>query len=206
MHIPDGFLDPYMSAATYAAFLGYTAYSLRRIGGTLDPSKASLVTVLAAGIFAAQMLNWPIPGGTSLHFVGGGLAGILLGPYLGFLAMFMVLLVQTLVFHDGGITALGANVLNMGIVAVLTGHYVYRSLRTRLGDFAAAFLGGWLSITLAGLATGLEIGASPSFGYYIDVTVPVMTLWHAVLGVIEGLVTALIVVRVKRVLPEVMEG
>ncbi len=205
MHIPDGFLDPYMSAATYAAFLGYTAYSLRRIGGALDPSRASLVTVLAAGIFAAQMLNWPIPGGTSLHFVGGGLAGILLGPYLGFLAMFMVLLVQTLVFHDGGITALGANMLNMGIVAVLAGHYVYRGLRTRLGDFAAAFLGGWLSITLAGLAAGLEIGFSPSFGYYIDVTVPVMTIWHAVLGVIEGLATALIVVRVKAVLPEVME-
>lgn len=206
MHIPDGFLDPYMSAATYAAFLGYTAYSLRRVGEALDPSKASLVTVLAAGIFAAQMLNWPIPGGTSLHFVGGGLAGMLLGPYLGFLAMFMVLLVQTLVFHDGGITALGANMLNMAIVAVLTGYYVYRSLKTRLGEYVAAFLGGWLSITLAGLVAGLEIGLSPSFGYYIDVTVPVMALWHAVLGVVEGLATALIVVRVKRVLPEVVVG
>ncbi len=206
MHIPDGFLDPYMSAATYAAFLGYLVYALRRVGNLLDPPKASLVTVLAAGIFAAQMLNWPIPGGTSLHFVGGGLAGILLGPYLGFLAMFMVLLVQTLVFHDGGITALGANMLNMGVVAVLAGYHAYRYLKPRTGEFAAALVGGWLSITLAGLATGLEIGVSPTLGYHLDVTVPVMTVWHAALGIVEGVATALIVARVKALLPEVVAG
>lgn len=199
MHIPDGFLDPYMAAATYLAFLGYGGYALRkiRVAGSFG-ERIPLVSVLAAGIFAAQMLNWPLPGGTSLHFVGGALAGILLGPWLGFLTLFLVLFIQCLVFHDGGITTLGANVLNMAIIDVLAGYLVYRGLASLLGGgfkvrMAAAFLGGWLGITLAGVACGLEIGYSPSFPYGVAVTLPVMAGWHTALGVIEGLITMLVV-------------
>lgn len=204
MHIPDGFLDPATSAATYLLALGYGIAAVRNAkleGGEYK----HLVPVLAAGIFAAQMLNWPLPGGTSLHFVGGALAGILLGPWLGFLAMTLVLLVQTLVFHDGGITTLGANLLNMAIVAVLAGYLVYRIFPARykvLGAFAA----GWLSLTLAGLACGVTLGLSSQFLYGLSVTVPVMAGWHAVLGIIEGVITAAVYSYLKQRAPTLIRG
>lgn len=198
-----------MAVATYATFLAFAAYAFREVKRSLTPERVSLVAALAAGIFAAQMLNWPLPGGTSLHFVGGALAGILLGPWLGFLALFLVLLVQCLVFHDGGITALGANVLNMGIVSVLVGYALYKLVVGRLGASdgaraAGAFLGGWLSITLAGVVCGVEIGISSSFPYGYTITVPVMGIWHALLGIIEGAITAAVVVYVARKAPDLI--
>ncbi len=196
MHIPDGFLDSVTIAVTYIVFLTYLAFALTRIKD--DGEKITFVPVLAAGIFAAQMLNWPIPGGTSLHFVGGALAGILLGPFLGFLTLFIVLFIQCIIFHDGGITALGANVLNMAIIDVLVGYGIYTLAlkvfgNTRRGRFLGAFLGGWLGITLAGIVCGLEIGYSPSFPYGIMITVPIMGIWHLALGVVEGIITALVI-------------
>ncbi|ALL01529.1 cobalamin (vitamin B12) biosynthesis CbiM protein [Pyrodictium delaneyi] len=198
MHIPDGFLDPFWIMVTYAATIAYAVVAWSKIKGRLTQEQIISMSVLAAGIFVAQMLNWPLPGGTSLHFVGGALAGILFGPWLGFYVMALVLVVQTLVFHDGGITALGANIFNMAVVDVVVGYYLYRAAiramgETRKARLIGAFLGGWLGIVLAGLAAGLEIGLSPSFPYGVEVSVPVMVTWHAVLGVIEGLITALVV-------------
>ena len=209
MHIPDGFLDIIVSAVTYIAFLGYGSIALKRIRFARNAERLSLVSVLAAGIFAAQMLNWPLPGGTSLHFAGGALAGIMLGPWLGFLTLFLVLLVQCLVFHDGGITSLGANVLNMAIIDVVVAYFIYRVLVKRFGAgepvrVSAAFLGGWLGITLAGAACGLEIGYSPSFPYGFEVTLPVMIGWHAVLGIIEGVITALTVLYLTQRAPQLV--
>jgi len=209
MHIPDGFLDIIVSAVTYIAFLAYGSIALKRIRSARNAERLSLVSVLAAGIFATQMLNWPLPGGTSLHFVGGALAGIMLGPWLGFLTMFLVLLVQCLVFHDGGITALGANVLNMAIIDVVVAYFIYRVSVKRFGAgepvrVSAAFLGGWLGITLAGAACGLEIGYSPSFPYGPGVALPVMIGWHAALGIIEGVITALTVVYLTQRAPHLI--
>lgn len=209
MHIPDGFLDLTTSAITYAAFLVYGGYAFKKMRANLTPERTSLVSVLAAAIFAAQMLNWPLPGGTSLHFVGGALAGIMVGPWLGFLAIFLVLLVQCLVFHDGGITALGANVLNMAIIDVLVSYLVYRTLVRTFGGkgpvrVAAAFVSGWSGIVLAGAACGLEIGYSPSFPYGFAVTLPVMSGWHAALGIIEGLITALTILYLTEKAPQLI--
>lgn len=210
MHIPDGFLDVSTAVITYIIFLSFGYYALRKSRGVLTTENISLVSILAAGIFAAQMLNWPLPGGTSLHFVGGALAGIILGPWLGFLTIFSVLLVQALVFHDGGVTTLGANVLNMAIIAVLVGYFVYHQiLVSRLGAkdsirFSGAFLGGWLGITIAGAAAGLQIGYSPSFPYGIAVTLPVMVGWHAALGVIEGMITALTILYLAHKAPQLL--
>ncbi len=203
VHIPDGFLDPLWSIITYAVAIAYLGISYTRSRSLWSIETTSLVTVLAAGIFAAQMLNWPIPGGTSLHFVGGALAGIILGPFLGALTISLVLIVQCLVFHDGGLTALGANILNMGIVAVLSGYLLYRLSiklvgRNEHGRFIGGFLGGWISITLAGILCGLEIGLSPQFPYGVLVSIPVMGLWHLVLGVVEGLITGLVVVYISK--------
>jgi len=207
MHIPDGYLDPTVSVATYIIFLAYFVYAFKFMRKGFSSEKATLLSVLASGIFVAQMLNWPIPGGTSLHFVGGALAGILLGPWLGFLTIFLVLLVQCLIFHDGGITALGANSINMAIVDVLVGYLIYYVIVKyfgRRGSVIGAFLGGWAGITLAGLACGLEIGFSPSFPYGVSVTVPVMTLWHLGLGIVEGAITASIVAYLARRMPELL--
>ncbi|MEM2123572.1 MAG: energy-coupling factor ABC transporter permease [Candidatus Bathyarchaeia archaeon] len=209
MHIPDGFLDLSTAAITYIIFLLYGFYALRRARISLSGEKISLISVLAAGIFAAQMLNWPIPGGTSLHFVGGALSGILLGPWLGFLPMLLVLLVQCLIFHDGGITALGANVLNMAVIAVMVGYLSYRATVQIFGARESVraiggFLGGWLGITLAGAACGLEIGYSPSFPYGVAVTVPIMAGWHLILGIIEGAVTALTIVYISHRAPHLI--
>lgn len=198
MHIPDGFLDPLTAGLCYAVALAFTAYALYRSRVLASPERITLASLLAAAIFAAQMLNWPLPGGTSLHMVGGALAGILLGPWLGELVIFVVLLIQCLVFGDGGITALGANVLNMAIIDVLVGYAFFTALTRLRGAGRAhrllgAFLGGWLGITLAGVACGLEIGYSPAFPYGVAITVPVMGLWHLALGVVEGIITALVV-------------
>jgi len=206
VHIPDGFLDIVTVAITYIIFLGYGSYALRRVKKVLLSERILLTSILAAAIFAAQMLNWPIPGGTSLHLVGGALAGIILGPWLGFLSIFLVLFIQCLVFHDGGITALGANVLNMAIIDVMVGYLMYRVFIKMFGTkdsvrATAAFLGGWLGIVLAGLACGLEIGYSPSFPYGIAITVPIMVGWHAALGIIEGIITALVAMYLIRKAP-----
>ena len=209
MHIPDGFLDIPSAIITYAIFLSYGYYVLKRIRNSKSSEYVSLVSVLAAGIFATQMLNWPLPGGTSLHFVGGALAGIMLGPWLGFMAMLLVLLVQALIFHDGGITTLGANVINMAIVSVLVGYSIYWIFITRFGTkdsvrAGGAFLGGWLGITVAGVFAGLEIGYSRSFPYGLTITLPIMVGWHAVLGIIEGMITSLVVLYVTHKAPHLI--
>ncbi len=201
LHIPDGYLDMPLAAVMYIltiAVLGYSVYRVRSEG--LPP----LFGIVAAAIFAAQMLNWPIPGGTSAHFVGGSLAGILLGPYAGSLAMAVVLTIQCLVFADGGITALGANVWNMAVVNVFVGYYIYRALE-RVNRNLAAFVAGWLGITLAAIFAGIEIGLSTAFGYGLKITVPVMGFWHAVLGVIEGVITAGVVSYVSTTRPDLLE-
>jgi len=204
VHIPDGYLSVPWIVGTYTVTLSYLSYAWRKVRGALRGEKAAAASVLAAAIFAAQMLNWPLPGGTSLHFVGGALAGILFGPWVGSLILTLVVTTQCLVFHDGGITALGANILNMGIVATWTGYLIYKLVRRAVsgekGIILGSFLAGWLSIAIAGAVAGIEIGLSPSFPYGIEITVPVMFGWHFLLGIIEGIITASVVYYlVKRV-------
>jgi cobalt/nickel transport system permease protein len=202
MHIPDGYLDIYTCLVTYIIAVVIGTLSFRNLKG-LSEEKKTLIPVLAAAIFVAQMLNWPIPGGTSLHLVGGALAAMLLGPWGGNVVLMLVLLVQALVFHDGGITTLGANILNMGIVAVFTGWLVYKYVRNKK---LASFLAGWLSITLAGIVCGIELGLSSQFLYGLSITVPVMGGWHAVLGVIEGVITMGVYTYLSARYPSLVSG
>lgn len=214
MHIPDGYLDPVTSAATFAVAIAYYASFPKLKRGRPLSEDAPLITTLAAGIFAAQMLNWPIPGGTSLHFVGGALAAAVAGPFAASVAMLLVLFVQCIVFHDGGITALGANVLNMAIVDVWAGYAAYKLVAGRLeravGRPRAALVGGavggWLGITLAGALCGVEIGFSPSFPYGVSITVPIMAGWHALLGLVEGAITGSVAYYLALRHPELLRG
>jgi cobalt/nickel transport system permease protein len=204
MHIPDGFLDLNIALTFYLLTAIALTVSILKARNELDERKAPLVGMVAASIFAAQMLNWPIPGGTSAHFTGGALAGILLGPYAGCIAMASVLVIQALVFADGGITTLGANVWNMGVVSVFVGYYTYRFLRRKNLALASA-VAGWLGITLAAIFVGIEIGLSSSFHYSLAITVPVMGIWHGVLGIVEGFVTAGVLTYIASSRPDIIE-
>ncbi len=192
MHIPDGYLSPPVAGITLLLTLGVLLIAIRKISSSKEAlsEKISLFTALSAGIFVAQMIAWPIPGGTSLHLIGGALIGILIGPWLGILSMALVLLVQCLIFHDGGLTAIGANILNMGVIGVLAGYMVFKIVyRATRKVWLSSFLAGWLSLALAGLMCGIELGISWSS----TLPIYVMALWHTVLGLIEGLITSSVV-------------
>lgn len=213
LHIPDGFLDVYWITITYLATIGYFTIIGKRSRSIFRPEKISTITTIAAIVFVAQMFNWPIPGGTSLHFLGSALAGIILGPALGSIALALVLVVQALVFHDGGITTLGANILNMAIIGVLTGYATFRFFMRLLKNtdrkkriFISSFMAGWISLFIAGIACGVEIGLSPRFPYGVLITIPVMGIWHLVLGVVEGIITGLIVLYVYERNPHLVMG
>jgi len=201
MHIPDGYVDLPIALACGALAVAVLALAARRIDGEVSDARAPLVGVVAAGIFAAQMLNWPIPGGTSAHFVGGAFAAIMLGPHLGALAVATVVAIQALVFGDGGLVVLGANVFNMAIVEVYVGYAVYRLLAP-YGEFRAAFAGGWLGITAGALTAAVQLGLSSAFAYELVTTVAIMGVGHLVLGLIEGGITAVVYRYLARARPD----
>jgi len=207
MHIPDGFLNMATAAGTYAVSAGAVGYSIKKTNKKLGEKQVPLVGVMAAFIFAAQMLNFPVAGGTSGHLIGGALAAILLGPWTGLLVMTSVLIVQALVFQDGGITALGANVLNMGIIASFLGYYVYKAVATALGQgrkggIIGGFLAGWASVFIAAVACAIELalsGTSP-----LQIALPAMAGVHALIGIGEGLITAAVLSFIQATRPDVL--
>ena len=165
--------------------------------------------VMAAFIFAAQMVNFPVLGGTSGHFMGGVLAAVLLGPFMGVLIMTTVLIVQCLVFQDGGITALGANVFNMGLVGVLGGYAVYtvsyaimKRFNSRSAMAVSAFGAGWCSIVLASAACAVELAVSGVMPLRAAL-VPMAGI-HAVIGIGEGVITVLVLGFVAKLRPDLL--
>jgi len=193
MHIPDGFLNTATAATTYVVSAGGVGYSIRQANRKLGDRHVPLMGVMAAFIFAAQMLNFPVIGGTSGHLIGGALAAILLGPWAGSLIMACVLIVQCLVFQDGGLTALGANVFNMGLMACFVGYYLYRAVVSLMGEgrrstLVGGFAGAWASVFVASIFCAIELavsGRSP-----LGVALPAMAGVHALIGIGEGLITS----------------
>ncbi|MFD1585463.1 energy-coupling factor ABC transporter permease [Halorientalis brevis] len=205
MHIPDGYVDLPLAVALAVASVVVLAVAARRGGDELTDARAPLLGVVAAGVFAAQMLNWPIPGGTSAHFVGGAFSAILLGPHLGALCVATVVVIQSLVFGDGGVVVLGANVFNMAIVQVYVGYAVYRVL-SPVGDVRAAFVAGWLSITAAAVTAGVQLGLSSAFAYELTTTVAIMGVGHLLLGLVEGAITAVVYRYLADARPDLRPG
>ena len=210
MHLPDGFLDlktTLLSAGVAATGLGF---AVRHVRSSLAPRQMPLLGLAGAFVFAAQMLNFPVPGGTSGHLLGGPLAAVLLGPAPAVVVMTCVLLIQALVFSDGGITALGANVLNLGIISVVGGYLSFRLLRTCIPVrdhrgivFASAFA-GWFGTVLSAVACAGELAFSGSTPW--TTVFPAMTSVHMLIGVGEGLATGLITAALLRARPELMLG
>jgi cobalt/nickel transport system permease protein len=193
LHIPDGFLSGHVTLVCGALAIAAVAYALRIANVELDDARVPLLGVLAAFIFAAQMLNFPIAGGTSGHFLGAALAAVLLGPWLAALVMAVVVAVQAFAFADGGISALGANVLNMGVLgALLAGLLVAAAVRA-LPHTRVVFLGvvavvSWLAVMAGAGATSVELAVSDTIP--LASSLPAMLGVHALIGVGEAVMTA----------------
>ncbi|MBK9611085.1 energy-coupling factor ABC transporter permease [Candidatus Amarobacter glycogenicus] len=192
LHAPDGFFSTPVAGVFWILTVAALGISLRKAGEQLDERAVPLMGVMAAFIFAAQMFNFQIPGGTSGHLLGGVLAAVLLGPYAGTIVMACVISVQALVFQDGGLVALGANIFNMGIVGTFGGYYVYRSLTAALGGerrmrLPAAAAAAWLSVIAAAILTAFELAASGTTS--LAAALVAMVGWHVVIGVGEALIT-----------------
>ena len=192
MHIPDGFLSVVVSAVLWMLSSAGVAWALRRAGKDLGDRQVPLMGVLAAAIFAGQMLNFSIAGGTSGHLLGAAIATILLGPWPAVIVLTTVVGIQALIFQDGGLVALGANLFNMAILGVAVSYFVYASLRRALrtdpwGLLVSGFAAAWCSIFISALAAALELAASGTSP--ANVAVPAMGSIHALIGVGEGFIT-----------------
>lgn len=206
MHIPDGFLDT-------KTWLSLTVISTAILVATIKGFKREdleqripLIGVTAAFVFAAQMLNFPVAGGTSGHFMGGVLCCILLGPWTGFITMSLVLIVQCLLFQDGGLTTLGANIFNMALMGSVGGFGLYFFFRLLLwGDRTrpvAYALAAWCSLMLAAFCTSVELSISGTVK--LSLGLPAMLSVHALIGVVEAVVTTTALMTLWRVRPELL--
>ena len=211
MHVPDGFLDAATSIATAVIAAGGLAVALRGARRELDDRTAPMAGLVAAFVFAAQMVNFPVGAGTSGHLLGGALAAVLVGPYTGALCLAVVLLVQALLFADGGITALGTNVTLFSVVAVGVGWLVFAGLQRVLPKRLS------LVPVLAGVAALVSVPAAALvfvglFAIGGQVPVPLgavasaMLGWHVLIGIGEAVITALVVSSVVAVRPDLVRG
>ena len=214
MHIPDGLLDPATLITLWVIvllvmILGY--FKMGKIFEEEDSDKLiPYIGVLAAVIFAFQFVNYPVPGGTSGHLIGGTLVAVILGPWASVIILFLVLIVQSL-FGDGGILALGANAFNMGIIGGIIGFYIVvfivkilnqTSIKNQMKITIATALGSYSAILLASLVCAIEIslaGAIP-----IEIAIPAMVYWHVLIGFGEAIISALIVFYIFRVKPDLI--
>lgn len=204
MHIPDGFLDAKVWT-TLGVVSGLTlALAVKKTSRGWGEKQIPLMGIVSAFVFAAQMLNFPVAGGTSGHFMGGVLAAILLGPFSGLLVMSSVLMVQCLVFQDGGLTALGANIFNMGIIGAILGYYIYLGILKAVKRMSiSSFIASWLSIVLASSACTVELAISGTVP--LKVAFPAMAGVHSLIGIGEGIITALVLGFILRTREDLLQ-
>ncbi len=203
MHAPDGFLSLPVAAVMWAATLVVLGIAVVRTNRTLDERMIPLMGVTAAFVFAAQMFNFQVIGGTSGHLLGGVFAAVLLGPWPATLVMACVIAVQGLIFQDGGLVVMGANIFNMGIIGTLGGYAIYKAIATALGGedrgrLPAAAVAAWCAPVMAAIAVSIELAISGTTP--VEVTLPAMVGIHALIGIGEAVITvaALAFIQVTR--------
>lgn len=213
MHLPDGLLDPVTLITLWVITVAVMIFGYFRMGRIFEKEDSEklipYIGVLAAVIFAFQFVNYPIPGlGTSGHLVGGTLVSIILGPWASVIVLFLILVIQSL-FGDGGITALGANAFNMGIIGGIVGFYIVilfikllnkTSLKKELKVSIATGIGSYIAIVLASSICGIEIAISGTIP--IVIAVPAMVFWHLLIGIGEGIISALIIFYIYKTKPD----
>ena len=212
MHLPDGILDPITLIVLWIIVILVMISGFFRIGKIFaneDSEKlVPYIGVLAAVVFAFQFVNYPVIGGTSGHLVGGTLVAIILGPWASFIVLFLILVIQSL-FGDGGITAIGANAFNMGIIAGIIGFYIvivivrllnHTSLKKEVKVTIGTAIGSYIAIILASLVCGIELGISGVIPF--EIAIPGMVFWHTFIGVGESVISSLIVFYIYKVKPD----
>jgi cobalt/nickel transport system permease protein len=211
MHVPDGFIDAPVSAVAGVVAAGAVAVGLRGARRELDQRTAPLAGLVAAFVFAVQMLNFPVAAGTSGHLLGGALAAILVGPYTGLLCIAVVLLMQGILFADGGLTALGVNITVMGLVTTVVAYALFRGLtrvlpRTRRSTTAAAFVAALVSVPAAAAAFTLIYAVGGTTDVPVGKVLTAMVGVHVLIGIGEAAITALTVGAVIAVRPDLVHG
>lgn len=215
MHIPDGYLGPYTYIAFWIIMIPIWYYAGKKLNTELKSKQVPLLALSAAFSFVIMMFNVPIPGGSTGHAVGGAIIAIVLGPWAAVISISVTLVLQALMFGDGGITAIAANCFNMGVVIPFVGYYVYKLISgnseiTSTTRIIASAIAGWASLTLASFCAGVEFGIQPILyhtaagvplymPYPLSVTVPAMVLEHALgFSILEALITAFIFAYIQR--------
>jgi cobalt/nickel transport system permease protein len=210
VHIPDGFINAGVSAAAGGVAVVGIGYSLKKAKETLEEKAAPMAGLVAAFIFAVQMLNFPVAAGTSGHLLGGALAAILVGPWAGAVCVAVVLIVQAL-FADGGLTALGLNIINMALITAWGGYAIFVFLRralpkTRGGVVTASGIAAMISVVLASLGFTLEYALGGTGTASVGTVAAAMVGVHFLIGIGEGLITAITVGVVLNVRPDLVYG
>ncbi|MFN3739770.1 MAG: cobalt transporter CbiM [Thermodesulfovibrionales bacterium] len=206
MHIPDGYLSPQTYIPLYAASVVFWGIAIKRLKKELSDKQVPYLAMAGAFSFLIQMFNIPIPGGTTGHAVGASITALLLGPWAAVIAVSTVLIIQALVFGDGGITAIGANCFNMAVVIPFVSYWVFKAIagnkESKKRIYAGAFLSGYIGLTAGALLTAIEFGLQPLIAhdqagnplyapYPLKIAIPAMALEHMLLfSIIEGLLTA----------------
>jgi cobalt/nickel transport system permease protein len=207
MHIPDGFLSHGINAATFVISAGTCAYGVKKVNRAFGEREVPLMGVTAAFIFAAQMINFPIAGGTSGHFLGAVFSCVLLGPWAGLIIMTIVLVVQCFGFADGGLTAIGSNIFNMGVIGALGDYSIFSVLyglfrKSRKGFFIAVAVSSWFSIVMGAAAAAIELAASGTSP--LRIALPAMAGIHAVIGIGEAIITTTAVSLILKTRPDLV--
>lgn len=206
MHIPDGFIDLKTAVSTGVVSAGGLAAAIYKVKSYFKARVIALMGIISALIFALQMINFTIPGGTSGHLLGGALAAIVLGPNAGAIVIAVVLIVQAFIFMDGGVTALGANIFNMAIIGVYGSFLIYwlisKISKSRIIFFTAVALASWLSVVIASFFAALELGISGT--YAIGVTLKAMVGVHMIIGIGEAIITVAIIAFINKVRPDLI--
>jgi cobalt/nickel transport system permease protein len=205
MHIPDSFIPLSQAIVYWVIALPFIIMSMKWAKNELDEMKVPVLAALAAGIFAIQAMNIPIGMGTSGHMVGAALVAIVFGsPWAGVLVLTLVLLVQGFAFGDGGVTTMGANILNMGIISGFVGYYTYVALRKSAGTNIAVFGGAWLGLFISAIACTVQMWIAGTFPLVPGLMT--MGVYHLIIGFIgEGLITSIVITAIAKSRPDLLE-
>jgi cobalt/nickel transport system permease protein len=211
MHIPDGFIDLGTSAGAGVVGAGAIGVCVKQASKVIDDKQVPLAGLAAAFVFSVQMLNFPVAGGTSGHLLGGALAAVLVGPWLGPLCVAVVLVVQGLLFADGGLSALGLNVVNMAVIGAWGGYVLFLALRSilpraRSSIVAASGIAAGLSVPLAAVGFTLQYAVGGNDATAVSSVAAAMVGVHLLIGIGEGVITAMTVSAVMAVRPDLVYG
>lgn len=203
MHVPDGFVPLWQCTIYYVILIIALYFAQKWARNNLDEKRVPLMAVLAAGIFAIMSMNMPIPFGTSGHMVGGTLiALVFLAPEACVIVFFVVLLLQALLFGDGGVTTLGLNVLNMGIIGGCVGLYTFKGLKDVIGKYPSIAIGAWLATLIAALACAVEMTIAGTFPLVPGLIA--MGTYHAFIGIIEAVLTVIVIYALEKFRPDLL--